>query len=98
MFDTTQDILNIAKTVGVIALSFTISFLFWYLAMGAREVFRVFREMRDRMHKLDELIKLAKDKLSNSASNLLLIGKGVEKIAEIAKKFAEKKKSEGADK
>ncbi len=92
MLENSQDILNIAKTLGVLILSFTLAALFYYLAKTVKEVFQIVKEMQSRIHKLDELIQLAKEKLSHSASYLYLISKGVEKIVSVAKKFSEKKK------
>lgn len=92
MFENTQDILNIAKAVAVLGLSVLIGLFFYYLAMGTRQIFLIIKEMRDRTKKLDELIDLAKEKLSHSTAYLYLISEGVKKIAEVVKKFSGKKK------
>ncbi len=90
MFENSQDILNIAKTVASLGLSFTLGFLFWYLGLGARELYRITREMRERTHKIDELIELVKEKFTKSTSNIILITKGVEQIVKVAKSFSKK--------
>ena len=61
MLENSQDILNIAKTLGVLILSFTLAALFYYLAKTAKEVFQIVKEMQTRIHKLDELIQLQQE-------------------------------------
>lgn len=92
MFETSQDILNLAKTIGVIGLSFVLGLLVYYVAMTTRQIFKIVKEMRDRIHKIDELIKLAKAKLENSTSHMLLLVEGIKKLVEIAKDYSEKRK------
>jgi len=88
MFETSQDILNIAKTAAVIGLS-TITFIFiYYLVRIMREMFRMVKEMRDRINKVDELIQSVKEKIEHSTSYLLLISEGIKKVVEIAKDFS----------
>ncbi len=92
MFENSQDILNLAKTIGVVGISVVLVMLVYYLAMMTRQVFLIIKEMRNRTHKLDELLKIAKEKLEHSTSYLLLIGEGVKKLVEVAKSYTEKKK------
>ncbi len=92
MFETSQDILNLAKTVAVVGLSFLLGWLLFYLAMIVRSIFKVIKEMRERINKVDELIKKIKDKIEHSSSYLFLISEGVKKLVEVAKDYSEKKK------
>ena len=55
-------------------------------------MFKVTEEMRDRLGRLDELIKALKEKIEHSASYLFLIGEGVKKLVELMRKRGEKKK------
>lgn len=88
MFNTSQDILNIAKTAAVIGLS-TITFIFvYYLVRIIRELFKMVEEMRDRINKIDELIQSVKEKIEHSTSYLLLISEGIKKVVEIAKDYS----------
>jgi len=88
MFDTSQDILNIAKTVAVIGLS-VITFIFvYYLVRIIRELFKMVEEMRERINKVDELIQSVKEKVEHSTSYLLLISEGIKKVVEIAKDYS----------
>ena len=91
MINTSQDILNIAKTGGVIILSVVIAWFFYYMAMIMRQLFLVIKEMRDRINKVDEVIQMLKEKIEHSTSYLLLISEGMKKVLEIAKDFSGKK-------
>lgn len=88
MFNTSQDILNIAKTAAVIGLS-TITFIFvYYLVRIIRELFKMVEEMRERINKVDDLIQSVKEKIEHSTSYLLLISEGIKKVVEIAKDYS----------
>lgn len=91
MINTSQDILNIAKTGGVIILSIAIAWFFYYMAMIMRQLFLVIKEMRDRINKVDEVIQMLKEKIEHSTSYLLLISEGMKKVLDIAKDFTGKK-------
>lgn len=92
MFNTSQDILNIAKTVGVAGLSIILCIFIYYLARITRELFLVIKEMRDRINKIDELIQMVKEKIEYSTSYLLLISEGMKKVIDIAKSYTGKEK------
>lgn len=91
MFETSKDILNIAIALGVLSLAGFASWAIYYLARILQQGFRVIKEMRDRISKIDELIKAIKDKVEHSASYLLLIGDGVKKLVEVGKSYVDKK-------
>lgn len=55
-------------------------------------MFRVIKETRDRLTKLDELFSALKERIEHSASYLFLIGEGVKKLVELMKERGEKKK------
>jgi predicted PurR-regulated permease PerM len=98
MFDTSEDILNIAKTVAVIGLS-VITFIFiYYLVRIIRELFKIIEEMRERINKIDSLIQSVKDKIEHSTSYLLLISEGMKKVIEIAKGYSEKDRKKKKEK
>ena len=46
--------------------------------------------MRDRLHKVDDVLKTLKDKIEHSTSYLLLIGEGVKKLVEVIKERTDK--------
>lgn len=83
MFDTSQDILNLTKAVSIAALAGFTCWFIYYLARITQQIFRVVKEMRDRLHKIDELLKLVKEKIESSVSYLLLIGEGMKKLVEV---------------
>lgn len=98
MFQTSRDFLNIAIGLGVFGVAVFVCYAIYYLARILGQLFKIIKEMRDRLHKLDELIKTLKEKIEHSTSYLLLIGEGVKKLVEVAKKYADKEKGEKKNK
>ena len=102
MFETSKDFLNIAIGIAVVGLVGFVCWAIYYLAQILRQALKVVKEMRDRMSKIDELIKTLKEKIEHSTSYLLLIGEGVKKLVEVVKehtgKDEKKKKSDKKDK
>ena len=98
MFDSSKDILNIAiaASVGIFAI-FT-CYAIYYFAQILRQGFKIIKEMRDRLHKVDSLIKTIKDKIEHSTSHIILIAEGMKKLVEVIKahtsKDSEKKKKQ----
>jgi len=93
---TSGDLLNVMKAFAVFVLAIAFGFFLYYLTMLVREAFLATREMRLRVHKIDEVIQAFKEKIEHSASYLLLIGEGVKKLAELAMKYWEKEKKKGS--
>lgn len=91
MFETSKDVLNIVIAISVLGLAAFTCWAIYYFARILQQVFKVAREMRDRLHKLDELIKAIKEKIEHSTSYLLLISEGVKKLVEVIKDRTEKK-------
>ncbi|OIO06436.1 hypothetical protein CO115_03360 [Candidatus Falkowbacteria bacterium CG_4_9_14_3_um_filter_36_9] len=91
LFDNSQDILNIAKTIGVILLSLFFAWLIYYLAMIMRQIFMVIKEMRERIKKVDEILTAFKSKIEHSASSLYIIGEGIKKLVDVIKNYSSKK-------
>ena len=91
MLETSKDILNIIIALSIFGLAFFICWSVFYLAMMLRQIFKIIKEMRDRTHKIDEIIKLIKKKIEHSTSSLTLIGEGVKKLVEVVKERAEKR-------
>ncbi|MBU4216614.1 hypothetical protein L6270_00495 [Candidatus Parcubacteria bacterium] len=92
MFETSQDILNIAKTAAVISLSAITFILLYYLVQIVRDLFKIVRETRERLNKIDDVIQSVKEKIEHSTSYLLLISEGIKKVVEIAKDYSGKDK------
>ncbi|MFH0923865.1 MAG: hypothetical protein V1825_03980 [Candidatus Falkowbacteria bacterium] len=92
MFETTQDLLNTVKAVSIFGLAFFACWAIFYLAMILRQGFKIIKDTRERLHKVDEVIKALKEKIEHSASYLLLIGEGVKKLVDMAKEYSGKSK------
>lgn len=88
MFETTQDLLNIVKVISIFGLAFFICWAIFYFTMILRQMFKVVKEMRERLHKVDTVIQALKEKIEHSASYLALIGEGVKKLVEVIKEYA----------
>jgi CHASE3 domain sensor protein len=85
MIENSKDILYMAIAVAVLGFAALSGLAVFYLAMILRQMFRVVREMRSRLQKIDDLVKAIQEKIEHSASYLLLIGEGVKKLVEVIK-------------
>ena len=90
-FDTSKDILNLAIAFAVIFLSVFLAWLLYYFIMMARQMFQIVKEMRERINKIDEVVKTFKEKIEHSSSYLFVIGEGMKKLVEIIRERNEKK-------
>ena len=86
-----EDLLNIAIGVGILGVAIFICFAIYYFGRILEQAFKITKEMRERIHRVDELIKSLKEKIEHSTSYLLLIGEGVKKLVEVIKDHTEKK-------
>jgi hypothetical protein len=91
LLETSQDVLNITKSVSIFALAVFVCWFIYYLARIMQQVFRAVKEMRDRLHKIDELFKVLKEKIESSASYLFLIVEGIKKIVAVMSDRQEKR-------
>ena len=87
-----KDLLYIVISISVLMFTIFSCWVIYYLARILQQMFRVVKETRDRLSKLDELFSVFKEKIEHSASYLPLIVQGVKKLVEIMKNRAEKKK------
>lgn len=85
MFETSKDLLNIAIAISVAGFAFFVCWAIYYFARIMAQVFGIIKDMRSRLHRIDELIKTFKEKIEHSTSYLLLIGEGVKKLVEVIK-------------
>ena len=95
MFETSQDILNLVKAVSIAAIVIFACLAIYYLARILEQGFKIIKEMRERLYKIDDLVKSVKNKIEHSASYLSLIGDGMKKLVEVVKEHTteEKKKT-----
>lgn len=91
MLQNSQDLLTIVKAVSLLGFVFFVCWGLYYFAMILRQGYLIIKEMRDRIRKVDDVIKAFKDKIEHSASYLLLISEGVKKLIEVTKRMSEKK-------
>lgn len=91
LINDSRDLLNIVLAFCLLWLTVFIAWFIYYLAMLLRQFFFIVKEMRQRINKIDEALKLFKEKMEHSTSYLLLIGEGVKKLVELAKTWSEKK-------
>ncbi len=92
MIETSKDLLNIIIAISVFGFTVLTCLAIFYLSMVLRQSFKIVQEMRDRLHKVDEVVKTLKEKIEHSTSYLMLIGEGVKKLVEVIKEHAEKDK------
>ncbi len=85
MFETSKDLLNIAIATAIVGLAVFSCWAVYYLARILQQVFAVIKDMRSRLHKIDELIKTIKERLEHTTSYLLLISEGVKKLVDVIK-------------
>ena len=94
MLNSSQDILYLAIALAVLSLAGFSSWAIYYLARILQQGFRAAKEMRERLGRVDALVKSIKEKVDSSASYLLLIGEGVKKLAEAIRQRGEKQRDE----
>ncbi len=92
LVETSKDLLNVAIAVSIIGLVAFICWAIFYFAQILRQVFKVAKEMRERLHKVDEVIQSLKEKIEHSTSYLMLIGEGMKKLVEVVKEHTGKEK------
>jgi len=85
MLENSRDFLNIAIAVSVAGFAIFACLALYYFARILEQSFKVVKEMRDRLSKIDELVQTLKEKIEHSTSYLLLIGEGVKKLVEVIK-------------
>lgn len=91
MLETSKDILNLSIAISVFGIAAFSCWSIYYFAQILRQGFLAVKNLRERMKKIDEVIKKLHDKIEHSTSYLLLIGEGVKKLVEVAKEYSDKK-------
>lgn len=90
-----KDLLYVIISLSVLLLTVFSCWAIYYLARILQQSFQIIKEMRDRLHKVDEIMSSLKEKIDHSASYLMLIGEGVKKLVEIMRDRGKKKRSAG---
>lgn len=91
--ESSKDLLYVVIAFCVLWLTIFIAWVIYYLAMIMRQVYQVIKEMRERINKVDEIIKALKEKIEHSASYLVLISDGVKKLVEVVKDRGQQSKA-----
>ncbi len=94
IINNSKDLLNIAIAASVVGFTVFLCWTIFYFAMILRQAFFGIKEMRERLHKIDEVIKAFKEKIESSVSYLLLISEGVKKLVEVIKDRTGRKQEE----
>jgi len=61
--------------------------------MIMRQAYKIVKETREKINKVDEVLKALKEKIEHSASYLVLISEGVKKLVEVIREKSEKRKT-----
>lgn len=85
IFTYSQDILYLVLAFCVLWLTIFLIWFIYYLIVTIRQFYQVTRDMKRRVDQVDEVIRMAKEKIEHSASYLSIIVDGVKKIVEITK-------------
>lgn len=100
MFESSKDILNLVAAISIASLAFFLCWALYYIITSARSSVRVIRKVEQGVDKAESLIDLVKEKLSSSASYLMilsnLVKKGIE-IFENRKSYSDNSQSEDED-
>ncbi|PLX26972.1 hypothetical protein C0583_05275 [Candidatus Parcubacteria bacterium] len=90
MLETSKDVLNIVLAVSIGGIAFFLCWGLYYMVQVGRNIFIMVKGFKEKIDRIDEILKILKDKIEHSTSYLLLIGEGVKKLVEIMKKREEK--------
>lgn len=90
MFATSNDILNWVLSLSVIALTFFLCWAIYYFIAGVAKLYRLIKRGEKIAADIEETVGHVKDKVSNSASNLMMFGEIAGKAMEFIKNWKEK--------
>ncbi|MFA4941889.1 MAG: hypothetical protein WC582_04875 [Patescibacteria group bacterium] len=88
-----KDLLYIVIAFCVLLFTVFSVWLIYYLAMIMRQAYKIVKETREKINKVDEVLKALKEKIEHSASYLVLISEGVKKLVEVIREKSEKRKT-----
>ncbi len=85
MFETSRDILNWVLAASAGALAFFLCWSLYYFIASAQRIFRLIKHVEQGVAKAEALLDLIKDKISGSASYLMILGEILKRGVEFAK-------------
>ncbi|MDD5291085.1 MAG: hypothetical protein PHZ04_03125 [Patescibacteria group bacterium] len=87
-----KDLLYVVLAFCILWLTIFLAWFIYYLVMIMRQAYRIVKETREKINKVDEILKSLKEKIEHSASYLVLISDGVKKLVEVIKERSEERK------
>lgn len=97
MFETSRDILNWVLAASAGALAFFLCWSLYYFIASAQRIFRLIRHVEQGVEKAEALLDLAKEKISGSASYLMILGELLKRGVDFAKERSKRRSSETED-
>ncbi len=85
-----KDLLYVVLAFCILWLTVFLAWFIYYLSMIMRQTCQIIKETREKINKVDEILKALKEKIEHSASYLALIGDGVKKLVEVIKEKSDK--------
>jgi hypothetical protein len=85
MFETSRDILNLVLSASIGVLVFFLCWSLYYFIASAQRIFRLIKHVEQSVGKAEALLDLVKEKISGSASYLMILGELFKKGVEFAK-------------
>ncbi len=90
MFLTSTDVLNLILSVCISFLTIFLCWAIYYFIAFARSIRRIAKKVEQGVDKAEEVVEMAKQKLSNSSVYLSVLGNLVKKAMDFAKEKKEK--------
>ncbi|MDP3836722.1 MAG: hypothetical protein Q8Q67_01325 [bacterium] len=85
MFETSRDILNWVLAVSIGVLAFFLCWALYYFIASAQRIFKLVKQIERGVSKAEELIDFIQQKISGSASYMVVIGELIKRGMEFAK-------------
>lgn len=89
LLQSSQDLLNIVLALCIFMFTIFLCWSIYYFARIMQQAFKMIKEMRERINKIDEAVKAFKEKIEHSTSYLMLIGEGMKKLVEVIQEKSE---------
>lgn len=93
MFETSRDILNWVLAVSIGVLAFFLCWSLYYFIASAQRIFKLVKQIERGVTKAEHLIDFIQQKISGSASYMVIIGELIKRGME----FAKSRRSDGDD-
>ena len=98
MLETSKDILNLVAAFSIATLVFFICWALYYIIASGKRTFHLIKRIESGVEKAESLIDLIKDKVSSSASYLMILSNLIKKGFDFVEQKQENKRSAREDK